>query len=589
MKKLSLIFNNKYFHYTLIFFLSFLFVYQIFENFNYWGLRDWDQDLFWIESPIKVIKDYFQLPLWNPWHCGGNVLFQNPQVPFLTPFTFLYFFFDTPQGIKISILLHYIIALIGMYFLGRHIYKIKNVLLIIIAASLFVFNSFLSLHLTEGHTVMLPCTYIPFLFLFFIKYIYYKKNRFLILCSLVICLIIFEGGVHIILIAALFLGLYSLFEILVRRNINYLIALLQIGLLSFLLASIKLIPLFDFMLKYPRYVYLNEKIPLKVLSAIYFHPDQRLGLTLFKEQGGWHEYGCYIGIPLFLILLMSLISTIYFKKQLKHNLSLIFCLTIFTLLLLGHFYEYAPYSLIKNLPFFKSFRMSGRFSVIITFIASLIVFSFMNRIEHYCKMIKRTKFLTLLTLILVGISIFIFYDLFKVNSKTFNSTFPVDPKNMNFDSIDKFHYKHVPLIPLYGAYSSMYLGLKKNIATINCYEVNQPERGFDATKLLVSSTNNSTQINNIKFTPNKISFNLKSSTKSIIFLNQNYVRGWKFNLSGVKVKNINNLPSIEIEKGKYDNLYFYYMPNSIYLGLILTIIGIILSILITKFKFKLLF
>ncbi len=29
--------------------------------------------------------EYGQLPFWNPWYCGGNVLGQNPQVALLSP------------------------------------------------------------------------------------------------------------------------------------------------------------------------------------------------------------------------------------------------------------------------------------------------------------------------------------------------------------------------------------------------------------------------------------------------------------------------------------------------------------------------
>lgn len=100
--------------FVLLSLLCFLFCYKLLKNFHYWGVSDWDQHLFYLESPIRVLKTYGQLPLWNPWYQGGMVLFQNPQVILLTPFTLLLLFLDTPEAIKVSIVLHYVIALLGV-------------------------------------------------------------------------------------------------------------------------------------------------------------------------------------------------------------------------------------------------------------------------------------------------------------------------------------------------------------------------------------------------------------------------------------------------------------------------------------------
>ena len=92
---------------------------------------------------------------------GGMVLFQNSQVIFLTRFTLLLFFFDTPVAIKVSILLHYVIALSGMHVVANRLFHIQNIFLSLIGASIFVFNSFISMQITEGHTWILSYAYIP--------------------------------------------------------------------------------------------------------------------------------------------------------------------------------------------------------------------------------------------------------------------------------------------------------------------------------------------------------------------------------------------------------------------------------------------
>ena len=49
------------------------------------GVFDWDQHFFYYASVLKNIVEYGQMPYWNPWYCGGNVMWQNPQIALLSP------------------------------------------------------------------------------------------------------------------------------------------------------------------------------------------------------------------------------------------------------------------------------------------------------------------------------------------------------------------------------------------------------------------------------------------------------------------------------------------------------------------------
>src|SRR5688572_11664004 len=41
------------------------------------------------EAARVALADFHQLPSWNPYHCGGIVLYQDPQAPFPGPLFFL--------------------------------------------------------------------------------------------------------------------------------------------------------------------------------------------------------------------------------------------------------------------------------------------------------------------------------------------------------------------------------------------------------------------------------------------------------------------------------------------------------------------
>jgi len=57
----------------------------IFQEFENWGVRDWDLHIFYHAVPVSTILDYHQFPLWNPYHCGGSPLLAHPQSSFLSP------------------------------------------------------------------------------------------------------------------------------------------------------------------------------------------------------------------------------------------------------------------------------------------------------------------------------------------------------------------------------------------------------------------------------------------------------------------------------------------------------------------------
>src|SRR5471030_1126662 len=65
--------------------LALAFCWPLFEHPQALGAMDWDQHHFYYGSFLRNVVDYAQLPLWNPWYCGGDVQWQNPQIALLSP------------------------------------------------------------------------------------------------------------------------------------------------------------------------------------------------------------------------------------------------------------------------------------------------------------------------------------------------------------------------------------------------------------------------------------------------------------------------------------------------------------------------
>src|SRR5437660_6283546 len=69
------------------------------------GIADWDQHLFYYAQVLKSVIEYGQPPFWSPWYCGGNVMWQNPQVALLSPTYLLAALMPLALAMKINIVL----------------------------------------------------------------------------------------------------------------------------------------------------------------------------------------------------------------------------------------------------------------------------------------------------------------------------------------------------------------------------------------------------------------------------------------------------------------------------------------------------
>src|SRR5262252_2857104 len=105
--------------------LSLAFCWPLFAVPNGVGIRDWDVHLFFYGAVLKNLIEYGQLPFWNPWYCGGNVLWQNPQVALLSPVYLLAIAMPFTLAMKLNVVGHYLAACVGMHLLVRRVAGVR--------------------------------------------------------------------------------------------------------------------------------------------------------------------------------------------------------------------------------------------------------------------------------------------------------------------------------------------------------------------------------------------------------------------------------------------------------------------------------
>ena len=551
-----------------------IYLFPMFIKFDRFLYHDWDQHLFYHGALVSSVKEYFQMPFWNPWYChGGHILFANPQTRLLTPFFLLHLVMGEFSALKLEIFFHYIIGLLGMMLISKNIYRITNPLYYFLPSVIFLFSSYSIAHFSVGHTNFLCLTYIPFVFYYFRKAIIEGIPRFEIYSAFFMALMIFEGGVYIFPYTIFFLGIYSLLNFIKKKSSLYLYKFFKVAIFSFLFSSIKLIPALFFINGNPRLLHGVEGLSPHILPDMFFTPfTSRLS---FPEGlwWDWHEYTAYIGIPLFLMLCISIVYCIYHLRE-KTNYFIYIVILIFFLSLSLGTNEYGIYNILKKIPVFSQLRVPARFSIMALFSMSLLMIPFMKILSE-----KRNIKIHITVLIF---SMIVFFDLsnnsWKILDHAIWERYDIFKAVLEKDNSREFRQieKHPPYT------SSMYMAVKSNAYTDVCYEpLNIKKRPLDIFLKhdLVYAGKKSSTISNIRFSPNRITFDAVINEKDRIILNQNFEEGWRISDPSMRISQETSANAIEIAPGRYEGLSFFYRPVGFISGCMLTLMGIVLAFL----------
>jgi hypothetical protein len=552
--------------------ISLLFCYYILINLTNWGVHDWDQHLFYHGVPRRTIVEFKQFPLWNPYYCGGNVMLANPQSMFLSPMFLVALMLGEVVGLKIEIILHFIIGMFGMWLVGKELGfgKISSYL----PAFVYILSSIYALHIAVGHTVWMPVAFLPYVFLFYIKS--NKEKKYLknaVMSSLFLVLIFLGSGIYIFLFTILFLSSYSLLETIKNRNMKAIKTVILVFVIVIMVSAVKIIPMIEFLGEYAQPAkHLQPTSLSTTLSALLSRDQaQKLNAVFFyykddKFPWGWHEYGTYIGIIPLLLFVTG--SVMLFKRY----TSLIVSAILFFVLSLGNSFPLSPWLLLHRLPVINSLHGPSRFILVFVFCSAIIAGAVLSRFEKKSAKIKIGKYIissrVLVFLVVAGVLI----DLMLVGIPIFKDAFTVTPKKIN-----RHEFTQVLSTDIY---NSQYPNMLSNVGTVNCYERVHPEikaiprlndKGVRYVnykgEAYMAETNKRVMIK--YFSPNKV---VVEAEKGLVVLNQNYVRGWQ--AKGGNVLNYDGLVAAEVETPR--RVVFYYLPKSFIIGLTVTIISVIL-------------
>jgi hypothetical protein len=311
---------------------------------------DWDFALELMVAARRSIVQYHQLPLWNPWMCGGAPLLGNPQARILNPFFPLVLIFGPAAGTHLAVWLHLAMTWAGGYVLGRVLGM--RPLGAVACASAFASSSWFALHVASGELVMMGFCYFPWL-LAFTELAVERRLGWVWPAALALALMWLDGNPYPPSYGALVLAVLAPVLAVQHGSVRPLWVTASVLALGLTLAGPHLMLSYRFAAAHPRPTGLDSGT-LHALGVALFSRNQDLQRSS-EVMSGWHEIGAYVG--LFMALAIAGLS------RPRRALPWALLAAVMATLTMGARGPWWPWSLLHKLPVFSWERLPYRFIV----------------------------------------------------------------------------------------------------------------------------------------------------------------------------------------------------------------------------------
>lgn len=534
-----------------------------------WGIMDWDQHTLHHAVARHAIIDFFEVPLWNPYNDGGVPLLASPESRALAPGFVLTLVFGEIVGLKLEIVLHQLLAMLGALLLLR--YFGVGAIGAVTGALVFGLNTWYSIHLTVGHTWALNIAYMPWVLLFQRRAL--VSTIYVIPAALLLAVMFFGGGLYPLVMTLLLMVLSAAVDPAVHRRgaRRQLEVLGLIAVLALPLASVKLLPAVEHIARDPRYTAVDGGYFGTGLLNALLDRDQALTAALAERpwefRGTSLHQGLYVGaVPLLLIALGAF-------SQPRRAAPFLLVALVPLWIAMGTRIEPSIWAGLHNLPVFDSLRMPQRFGIAMILPAAIILGIGLDTLAR----LIAARWLRVAAL--GGIACWIFVDLVLVNRSVFAEAFPIPPRDIaRNEAFAQRSYQFpygpdgVPRRPDLTTTSSglypLFLANRGAVAGFAIVPVSRNAIGMGTPgyrgELFLDGAHGSASVTH--WSPNRIEVALAVEAPDVLVVNQNFDPGWR--VAGDPARPvISTRGLVSTAVGKSDErLSFYYRPKSFVVG-----------------------
>ena len=515
---------------------------------------------------------------------------------------------------KLNILAHHWLGLVGTYWLGRQLGLSQYAGLL--AAGAFMLSTWYSLHLYVGHTQFLSMAFVPWVLAFVHRARKAARPSVNIsAAAALVALAVFEGGIYTVIFTIFLSGMLAVCWSVQEKSWVPLAVLVLTMSLAGGLCAVKVLPVVELLRENPRTTPVGgpswsmalsgsdttsvsraeageretaaeSRWPLiHELIKVFLGRNQRGNEIYFTHQEyGWHEYGAYLG-PIIMGLIV--LSPLVFRQQWPWLVSALGCF----LIALGNFAPFAPWTLLHYFPVMNNARVPTRFLMpcvlALSILAGLVLDFLRARVKESRSALVRLCFKDTrrewATAFVVALCL---ADLALVGGRSLEETFDRLPQTAN--------EKNTNIITIRGRAANMLGPMLQNYSTKNGYEeahlpVRVSARGEESyrgevyfvpvqsePRGAVTETSSPAPIIT-NWSPNSVTVSVNTGVEGWLVVNRNWDDGW-VSTPPYQAQSRNGLLSAALGSGEH-LVRFSYEPRSVMVGAAITFVSLIAAVL----------
>ena len=554
--------------------LGFLFTYPLLTTLSVPSgfSPDWDFHLALSWVQYDTIWRFHQIPLWNPYKCGGIPALGNPQERILTPFTLVHLLAGPIAGLYLEVPLHFAVAWSGGYMLARVLRMSR--LAAIGVATVFPASSWYALHATGGHADLLSFVLLPWVLAPALLAAERHRLSYAALSGAALALTFFDGSpyptVYAFLLMATVLPAWALY----RRSAWPLLVFGLALVVGVGFMAVKLLPAIDVMRGHPRPILHPEVNDYRLLGQLLLSRNQNF--LLWPEatwKWGFWESGAYVGLFIVPAIVGALVGG-------AAALVWLFAGACMLLIWMGSHGPFWPWEVLHHLPVFSAMRVPSR--AIIPFTLTLAVMTGFG-LDWIRK--RGRRFGPAIALILIAVAT---VDCLLVGTP--NYWYVVSKQESDVQPLPSDGFHQVFRVVLHHELNYA----RHNAGAKYCYEFRvwpTAVKGYEQSdyqdEQYISGPGT---VRLEKWTPNALEYDVDTASPSDLVINQNYDPSWRLTGGTGQVFEFGALPASEMRDfpvsgllavrvpAGHQRVELRYRPTSVIAGTAITLITLLVSL-----------
>ena len=510
-----------------------------------------------VESARVAWFHWHELPLWNPYQCGGIPLWDNPQGIAASPLLWAFLPFGTTRAIELWFLSHVVIAFFSMWLFARHDLRVSPPAALF-AACVWAFCGYFEQHLSGGHLTWVTFAYLP-LGLFLWRRAE-RDMRFAVGMGMLVAWEMHAGATYGLPHLAVVLGAETLTRAWPpKRALAIVKAGAVVGLVGLTLSASRLLPVLDQLRSHKRDLGAEfDALQWSTLKEMFLARTHSRAVP--GQQYVWPEFASYVGpFVLALAFLGLCVSGV-------ENLWLVALFAFSFSLMLGHAGKYAPWSILKEHVYpFKQMRVPSRFNAEITmFLAAFGALGIDRVSEQVRRTFRSIQLRDAVRMALVAVAFVGVGDMIAVGLDWGSTCFTNGPAN---ESVIRSPHLYVASSGLAQFIDQPTQGL----ARTECWEEWAFHREAPLWKGDVpqahAANEASAKVENVVRTQSSFTFDVTAEHPTRILLNSAYDHGWRASVGDVAAFD-EDLLAVDVPAGA-NHVVVKYWPHGLTAGMVL--------------------